>query len=265
MRPKKQTNSIWDNGTGLTVCRGQSSSPEAGLGTGRGRGANQGSHFGGPQPVTCKPVLARLPSSPHPRDLLASSSVLPGSWVGYLACLLTSISLIFIIWKYISQRYQTFPLPKELQKRGYRPWHATGSSSAPKTIKFNSRDDLMFSPQSAWRNLLKFPLWRVTSRDLILFHTSLGKGTKNSKSLFFFFIAFSRTTVGAGRHQSPSETSNKWDSTWWRISKTDMRLGVFRMSADVQCFSYSIHATSSSFLPTEPDNGHLYSGDWHYL
>ena len=61
-----------------------------------------------------------------------------------------------------------FNFPKNSKRDHYRMWRVKGNRGAVKTINFNCRDDLMFSRQrSTWRDLLKFPLLRVTSHDLI--------------------------------------------------------------------------------------------------
>lgn len=61
-----------------------------------------------------------------------------------------------------------------------------GNRSAFKTVNCNCRDDLMGSRQrSTWNDLLKRPLLRVTSHDLILSHQSLGINAKNNRQDLF--------------------------------------------------------------------------------
>lgn len=114
-----------------------------------------------------------LSDSPTPPSLTCSQDSLPDS--------VASAFLVFGFWRHSSQCCQPSFTSQEPQKRFYRPEHGKAGRGALKTIKFNCRDDLMFSRQSTWRDLLKFPLLRVTSCDLILSHTSPGINSKNSK------------------------------------------------------------------------------------
>lgn len=66
-------------------------------------------------------------------------------------------------------------------------------------MKFNCTDDLMFSHQNARRDLLNFPLPRVTSHDLILSHTGFSEETK------ILSLDFSGDTLGARKQLSPSK------------------------------------------------------------
>lgn len=64
-----------------------------------------------------------------------------------------------------------------------------GNRSAFKTVNCNCRDDLMGSRQRSTRSdLLKCPLLRVTSHDLILSHQSLGINATNSRQDLFALV-----------------------------------------------------------------------------
>lgn len=83
-----------------------------------------------------------------------------------------------------------------------------GDRGAFKTLNFNCRGDLMFSHQrSTRRDLLKLPLLKVTSHDLVFSHCSLSINARIASRIFF--IGLSRTSLRAGRPSHLQELATK--------------------------------------------------------
>lgn len=119
------------------------------------------------------------------------------------------------IWthdRHCSQTSLTSPrIPKEIIT-GCPP--VKGDRGAFKTLRFNCRGDLVFSHQrSTRRDLLKLPLLRVTSHDLVFSHCSLRINARTASRIFF--IGLSRTPLGAGRPSYLQELATK--ASWLTV------------------------------------------------